>query len=129
MGDQKLLTQGASKVLEKILKPLVPKLRTYIKDEWDFIGKVPRNIDFKAILIACDIKSLYTSIPLELGIKALDYWISKLPILIPARFTKEFILKLVEFILMNNYFEFDMDMLHQLIGTAMGGRSHRHMLA
>ena len=30
---------------------------------------------FKIFLYSCDIESLYTSIPIDLGIEAIDYWI------------------------------------------------------
>ena len=62
----------------------------------------------------------YSSIPIDLGLQALAYWIDKLPHEINQRFTKEFVLKLAEFVLRNNYFVFDEKMYHQVIGTAMG---------
>ena len=40
--------------------------------------------------------------------------------LIPQRFTKEFILESIEFVLKNNNFLFDSKMFNQIIGTAMG---------
>ena len=97
-GGAKAVTQGASMLLEKILKPLVPNLKSYIKDEWDFIRKFPRHFSSPSIPISCDITSLYTSIPHVLGMAALEYWISKLSNLIPIRFTKEFILEFMNFI-------------------------------
>ena len=41
-----------------------------------------------------DIPSLYTSIPTELGIEAISYWLYKKCELIPQRFTKGFIINL-----------------------------------
>ena len=82
--------------------------------------RFPNHINFKANLISCDVVSLYTSIPTDLGIQALDYWIEKLRSLIPSRFTKVFILELARFVLSNNYFRFEDELWHQLVGTAMG---------
>ena len=119
-GGPTAVTQGASKLLDKILSPLVQHLRSYIKDEWDFVRKFPKKVNGLYKLLSCDVIALYPSIPIELGLKALAYWIDKLRSEIDRRFTKEFILKLAEFVLRNNYFEFDGKMYHQIIGTAMG---------
>ena len=119
-GDVKSVTQGLSKLIEKVLKPLVSQLKTFIKDEFDFIRKIPQKVRNDVYPISCDVTSLYTSIPITLGLEALDYWLDKLTFLIPERFTKEFIITSVQFILENNYFNFDSELWHQLIGTAMG---------
>ena len=119
-GSPTAVTQGASKILDRILSPLVPKIKTYIKDEWDFVRKFPSKVEKSAILLSCDIVSLYTSIPIDLGIQALEYWIERLSFLIPSRFTKPFILELAKFVLSNNYFQFDSRMYHQIIGIFMG---------
>ena len=92
----------------------------YIKDEWDFVRTLPKKVTFRANLVSCDIVSLYSSIPTELGMEALEYWIERLCSKIPARFTKSFILELAKFVLENNYCTFDSEMFRQVIGTAMG---------
>ena len=119
-GGPKAVTQGASKLLDKIISPLVPHMRSYIKDEWDFVRKFPKKVEGSYNLVSCDIVALYPSIPTELGLQALEYWIDRLPQKINRRFKKEFILKLAKFVLQNNYFEFNSRMYHQIIGTAMG---------
>ena len=96
------------------------QIRSYIKDDWDFLRKFPKQLPIDCDLYSCDITSLYTSIPHSLGITALKYWLNKLPHLIPRRVTSDFILEAAEFILCNNYFTFDGLMFLQLIGTAMG---------
>ena len=113
-------TQHLSALLEKILKPLVCHQKSYIKDDWDFIRKFPTNISYPCTLYSCDISSLYTSIDLDLGLTALNFWIDRLRELIPARFTKEFIIDSARFVLCHNFFMFDDVMWHQLVGTAMG---------
>ena len=88
-------TQHLSKLLEKILSPLVPYIKSYIKDDWDFLRKLPSSIDYDCTLYSCDIISLYSNITHDLGLKALEYWITKLRDIIPKRFyqkqiTREF---------------------------------------
>lgn len=119
-GDVNSVTQGLSKLMDKILKPLVTHLQSFIKDEFDFLRKFPREVPLGSKVICCDVTSLYTSIPTALGIEALDYWFDKLSTSIDIRFTKAFILESVNFILENNFFQFNSTMWHQLSGTAMG---------
>ena len=84
------------------------------------LRKIPRELTEDCELLSCDIVSLYTSIPHELGLEALNYWLHKCKYLIPPRFSIEFILDAARFILCNNNFYFDEQMYLQLIGTAMG---------
>ena len=37
-------TQHLSEFLEKILSPIVEHLKSYVKDDWDFLRKFPRHI-------------------------------------------------------------------------------------
>ena len=113
-------TQRLSEMLEKILSPLVVHIQSYIKDDLDFVRKLPRTIDFDCELYACDIVSLYTSIPHDLGIEAISYWVDRCRVLIPTRFTKEFIIESVFFVLNNNNFFFLETLWHQIKGSAMG---------
>ena len=113
-------TKHLSQLIDKIIAPLVPLQISYIKDDWDFIKKLPRTLDYDGELFTCDIVSLYTSIPHTLGLKALEYWINRENNKIPERFTKSFIIDAVAFILNNNFFLFDNQLYHELEGTGMG---------
>ena len=73
VGGPNSPTQGISAVLEKILTPIVSCLKTYVKDDWDFIRKLPSYVDYPCVLASCDVVSLYTSIPHDLGLEALSY--------------------------------------------------------
>ena len=127
-GGPEAVTQGASHLLEKLLSPLVPHMKSYIKDEWDFLRRIPSFLPYNATLLTCDIVSLYTSIPTSLGIEALDYWITRLQHLIPVRFTKEFILELAEFVLTNNFTKFGEDQWQQLTGIHQWERNLRPLM-
>ena len=70
-------------------------------------------------LVSCDIVSLYTSIPHSLGMKAMEYWIEREKAMLPPRFTKEFIMVSILFILNHNNFLFDNVLYHQLHGTGI----------
>ena len=120
VSGPKSVTKGLSQLLEKILTPLTFHLKTFIKNEMDFLRKFPRNIGTNSHVMCCDVTSLYTSIPNELGMQALEYWIRKKSALIPKRFSEAFIMESAEFVLKNNFFVFGDRMWRQVIGTAMG---------
>ena len=54
-------------------------------------------------MYSCDIETLYTSLPTELGLEAIEDWIMSKRDLIPQHFTKEFILESIELILKNKF--------------------------
>ena len=109
-----------SQLISKILAPLVPLQQSYIKDAWAFIKRLPKQLSYDAELFTCDIVSLYTSIPHSLGIEAMDYWIQNHREVIPDRFTRNFIIEAILFILENNNFIFEGTYYHQTEGTGMG---------
>ena len=113
-------TQHLSEFLEHILSPIVCKQKSYVKDDWDFLRKLPRYIDPDHDIYTCDIVSLYTSIRHELGLEALKFWVLEYRDLIPPRISLDFILEAAEFVLVNNYFQFDGIVYLQLTGTAIG---------
>ena len=61
-----------SQFVDHFLKPLVPNIKSYVKDTSDFVkkirdlGTVPSN----TLLVTLDVTSLYTNIPNQEGIKA-----------------------------------------------------------
>ena len=75
---------------------------------------------YQATLYSCDIESLYTSIPTNLGLKAISHWLNVKRDLIPDRISSEFVLKALDFVLNNNYFIFLNSMYYRKSGTAIG---------
>ena len=73
LGGQNSATEGISGLLEKILTPIVLCLKTYTKDDWDFIRKSPTHVDYPNVLASYDVVILYTSIPHDLGLEAPSY--------------------------------------------------------
>ena len=113
-------TRHLSDLITEILRPIVPTQTSYVKDDWDYLRKIPRNLNGKYKLFGCDIQSLYTSIPHELGLEAMEYWLNRRRDLVQDRFTNEFILEAIEFLLKNNNCLFNGEMYNQITGTAMG---------
>lgn len=113
-------TQHLSQLLDKIISPIVPYMKSYVKDDWDFRRKLPVNFEFPCKLHSCDIVSLFSNITHELGLTALEYYLDKYKDIIPGRFSKAFIMESASFILVNNNFFFDNILYHQVTGTAMG---------
>ena len=103
VGGPNFPTQGISGLLEKILTPIVSRLKTYINYDWDFIRKLPSHVDYTCLLASWDVVSLYTSIPHGLGLEALSYWTEKKRNLIPKHFTKAVILEAASFICFYSY--------------------------
>ena len=77
------------------------------------ISKVPDN----AILITADVAGLYPSIPYNEGLEVLKKQLDKFyEKLIPT----EGLVEMTEFVLKNNYLEFDSNVKHQISRTAIG---------
>ena len=95
------------------------KGKSYIKDSGDFINKIKslQNIPEGAILVTADVVGLYPSIPHEAGLKALREALDNRE---NKQIPTENLLKMAEFVLKNNYFEFNGKVKKQLSGTAIG---------
>ena len=98
-------TEKASEFLDFHLKSVMQNGASYIKDSNDFKNKI-KNIDIPndALLVTADVVGLYPSIPHEAGLNALREVLDKRKCKdIPT----ENLIKMAEFVLKNNFFEFD----------------------
>ena len=77
------------------------------------IGKVPED----SFLVIADVVGLYPSIPHKKGILALK---SKLEKQTSSKISTNDLVKLAEFVLKNNFFEFNNEIKQQISGTAIG---------
>ena len=91
-----------------------------IRDDLDFLNYLPDEIDEHTLLVSFDVVSLYTSIPHDLALTAIEYWTDKYVTSLPRPFSKEFILEAITLVLKENTFTFDNKYYRQLQGTAMG---------
>lgn len=113
-------THRLSNLLDLLLKPLLRYIKSYLRDDMDFLNKLAREVPEQSILVTLDVVSLYSKIPHQLGLEALKYWTSKYPNDIHQRFTQDFIMTGAKYILENNTFEFNEIHFRQISGTAMG---------
>ena len=98
-------TQALRSLIEQILKPIVPFLTAYIKDNWHFVKQLPRTLNYEPTSHLCDTESLYRSIQIDLGLQIISYWLNNKSNSISNLFTQIFILEVLEFILRNNNFK------------------------
>ena len=113
-------TSHLSSFLDEILKPLLPEIKSFIKDDHDFLQKLDRNMSGQHLFASFDVESLYTNINHSLGKEAINFWINKCRTKLPGRLSKNLIIEAIDIVLKNNVFFFDDILYLQLSGTAMG---------
>lgn len=113
--------------LLKIGELQIPNLIKYTTDFLNKLGNYKNQINENTILVTLDVESLYTNIPIDLGINfitehylnTLKYWnlyeIDVKPI--PITLLK----KILEFALKNCYFTFNGTLCQKMQGLTMGG--------
>lgn len=109
-----------SEFVDSYIKPYVHTLPAYIKDTTDFINKISTVTDLsdEVFLVTLDIASLYTNIPHESGLEALDFYLKDRES--GATPPSEFLIDLAAFVMRKNYFMFNGDFYLQVSGTSMG---------
>ena len=116
-------TSKLSEFLDILLKPFCLKIPSHIRDYVDFLHKLPginhQDID-DIIIVTCDVIQMYPNITIDLGLKAVKYWINKFPELLNFRFTPEFVLEGLELVLRNSNFQFNGEYFSLMKGTATG---------
>ncbi|XP_057312038.1 uncharacterized protein LOC130650523 [Hydractinia symbiolongicarpus] len=117
------ITENISEFLNLCLQPLLPKLKSYVKDTKHLIQRlqtIPAQNEH-VLLVSADVSSLYTNIPHQEGVDACIHFIRKYRNTLPSFTPNEHVIRtLFSFILENNYFMFLNEIYLQLLGTAMG---------
>ena len=72
-------TRRLSILVDILLKPLLIYIKGYIKDNLDFFAKCSRENKRDTILTTFDVVGLYSNIPHEYGLEAIEYWLDKFP--------------------------------------------------
>ncbi|KAJ8045213.1 hypothetical protein HOLleu_08171 [Holothuria leucospilota] len=115
------LTEHLSAFVDSFLQPLLPKIRSYIKDTTQFLQKLSEietvSLSNDCLLVTLDVSSLYTNIPHLDGIKACERFLVGENI---ARPLVSKLCSLMKFILSHNNFSFEGEHYVQAHGTAMG---------
>ena len=116
-------TEKISQLIDLILQPYVPKIKSYVKDTNHFISIIEDlNInDQDAILVTLDVTSLYTNIPHKEGIEAIENVIYSTR---PHQYMPKnsSIIDILKLILTCNNFQFNGTNYLQVSRTAMGTR-------
>ena len=113
-------THRLSNLIDILLKPFVKHVKSFVRDDIDFLKFLPTVMSENDIFVSFDVTSLYSNISHELGLKAIKYWLDNFPDDIHERFSKQFILRSIKLILESNTFEFGSLHFKQVLGTAMG---------
>ena len=110
------VTYFASKYLHNYFVDLANKLPSICKSSINVLHKLNNlTLADDCLLLCADVKSLYPSIPIEYGIKAIKEMLIryKMPEI-------NFHLEILHWVLTNNIFEFNSKYYRQIQGTAMG---------
>lgn len=116
------LTENISAYVDHFIKSEVVTLPSYVKDSIDLI-KLLKSFDVttdELLLVTFDVQSLYTNIPHQGGIEALQHFLSLRPPM--SKPSLECILDLADIVLSNNFFRFQNEFYIQKKGTAMGSK-------
>ncbi len=124
-------TSRLSHFIDSLLKPLVLLVPSYIKNSFDFLEKLPKEMPDNTSFLSLDVTSLYTVIPHDFGLEAVQYWCTKYNNKLDANFPIMFILDALKLILTFNTFIHFKKCYQQLVGTAMGTQvapSYAHLV-
>ena len=95
------------------------KSKSYVRDTSHFLQRIGNlgEIPESAILVTMDVEALYPSIPHDAGLQALA---EKLEEREAKTVPTEDLVEMADFVLKNNFFEFNGEIKQQISGTAMG---------
>ena len=113
-------THRLSEFIDIMLRPFTDRVKSYVRDTGDFLSQLPTETTENVLLVSYDVVNLYSNIPHDLGIQAIDYWLKKYPMLLHSRIKPDFILEGIQFILKNNTFKCNDEFYKQVKGTAVG---------
>ncbi len=116
-------TYHASVFIHRVLSPILRVLPTVCLSSREVINSLDNINDLTSdITITCaDVSSLYPSIPTDYGLRAIRAILYEFNSIVRLdRIEEEFLLRLLEWVLLNNYFEFNGQTYLQVSGTAMG---------
>ena len=122
VSSRGLVTYGVSKVLSKVLKPLVGKSPYHIQSTGDFVTKAKRlPLQPGECLSSYDVTSLFTSVPIDPALNIIkdllekDEKLNDRTVLLVQN-----IIELLGFCLHNTYFSFQNRFYEQVEGVPMG---------
>ena len=120
VGGPNSSTHRLSHFLDILLKPLCKEVSSFVRDDINFLNHLPSEVKPNSKLVTFDVVSLYTNIPHDLGITAVNFWLDKSTNVVDSHFNRDFIVKSLGIILKRNVFNFDGTHYLQKKGTNMG---------
>ena len=112
-------THRLSHFIDIILQPFAKEITAYVKDNFDVLRKLPKEVTDDTEMATLDVENLYGNITHEIGLEAVKFWLETCPREM-SRISNDFILSGIRLILENNTFHFNGIFYKQLKGTAMG---------
>ena len=120
------LTYHASKYIDNLLKPIIPLLSTVTTSSISTMIAIDKfndaqqhkdshNNNNSCCIYCADVKNLYPSIPIELGLQAIEEELTRFHF-----HDIDLILDILKWILTHNYLHFEDQIYLQVSGTAMG---------
>ena len=112
-------TEKLSEFLDYQLKPVMQNGKSFIRDSGHFLEKI-KNISTlleNGILVTADAVGLYPSIPHQAGLSSLNEALENRSV---KNIPTENLIKMAEFVLNNNFFEFNDKVFQQISATAIG---------
>ena len=118
ISNTRYYTENISEFLDFHLQPLSKKVASFVRDTNDFLRKIRDLGDLteNAILCTADVVGLYPNIPNDEGLNVLFNALEKRE---EKNISTETIFELANFVLKNNYFEFNDEIFYQKRGTKM----------
>ena len=113
-------TRPLSNLIDILLKPFLLHIKSYVKDNLDFLSKSSRENYEDNLLVMFDVVNLYTNIPHTFRLETLDYWLENHPESLHTRFNNEFVLECAKVILQTNNMKFNNEFYNHIKGAAMG---------
>ena len=99
IAGPKCITSRLSDFIDKILRPFVSKVESYVRDDINFLIKMPREADTKKVFTTFDITSMYTNIENSLELEAVKFCLENYPESKPRNIPDQFILNVIRTIL------------------------------
>uniref|UniRef100_A0A8C5WDK8 Reverse transcriptase domain-containing protein n=1 Tax=Leptobrachium leishanense TaxID=445787 RepID=A0A8C5WDK8_9ANUR len=114
-------SSNLSQYIDHLLQPFVKSTPSYLKDTGDILKIVDSILwEQNDFLVTCDVRSLYTIIPHEMGCKAVFNQLRNTGLIDNEQI--DFIVEGINLILTNNFFYYKDQCFLQSTGTAMGSK-------